>query len=108
MDSKVSDAVLNREAVNELTRSNNASSRIVSAADESKAKELLKAFHQRGITLMPDVMQQHAEALGWEVRYAKILAKLAVQIGNGGRVVIKQPLGWGEARAAEILAKFDL
>lgn len=56
MDSKVSDAVLNRKAVNELTRFNNASSRIESAADESKAKELLKALHQRGITLMPDVM----------------------------------------------------
>ncbi|MDM5132880.1 hypothetical protein OB962_18065 [Aeromonas piscicola] len=108
MDSKVSDAVLNREAVNELTRSNNASSRIVSATDESKAKELLKALHQRGITLMPDVMQQHAEALGWEARYAKKLAELATQVGNGGRVVIKQTLGWGERTAAEIMAKFGL
>ena len=108
MDSKVSDAVLNREAVNELTRSNNDSSRIVSAADESKAKELLKALHQRGITLMPDIMQHQAEGLGWEYRYAKKLAELATQIGNGGRVVIKQPLGWGERMAVAILAKFGL
>jgi Mg/Co/Ni transporter MgtE len=108
MDSKVSDAVLNREAVNELTKSNNPASRILSATDESKAKELLKAFHQRGITLMPDVMQQQAEALGWESRYAKKLAELATQVGNGGRVVIKQSLGWGERTAADILAKFGL
>lgn len=72
------------------------------AADESRIKELFVALHQRGIPLTYDAVYRLAIANHWRDGHAKSLAGLGERIGQGGRVQIKHPTGWGEKVAGEL------
>ena len=65
--------------------------------DESRAKELFKALRAAGEPLSASEVTNLAIEFNWPTKYALDLGELAQRIGDGGRVVIKHPTGWGEA-----------
>ncbi len=83
----------------------NTSAGLAHPLDESRAKELFKALHQKGFALLENDIYQLAIANDWPTNHAKKLAQLAAKIGDGGRVVIKHPRNWGKTTVDRIIAE---
>lgn len=93
-----------KQAIDTLSSVANIATGLAHPLDESRAKELFKALHSHGIPLSYDSVYSLAISNSWPDRHATELAKLAVKIGNGGRVQVKFPRDWGEPTVRKILA----
>jgi len=71
--------------------------------DESRAKELFKALRAEKEPLPYDTVKELALSNQWPERHASRLAELAQNIGEGKRVVIKSPRGWGEPTVSRLI-----
>lgn len=92
-----------RKALEKLSTVSNISTGLAHPLDEARAKELFVALHERGVPLLRESIQQHAEACGWPIRHSQELGRLAERIGGGASVRIAHPRGWGRAAVEELL-----
>jgi hypothetical protein len=74
----------------------NTSTGLAHPSDESRAKELFIALRDDGVPLDRAEVKFAALANGWPDKHASAIADLAAKIGEGGRVVVKFPQGWGK------------
>lgn len=91
-----------RESIKTLTSVVNVTSGLAHPFDEARAKELFRALYKEGEALDYGEVKMLALENKWPERHAEKLAKLAAQIGGGGRVVVKHPREWGEPMVARI------
>ncbi|WP_022944356.1 DUF1889 family protein [Pseudoalteromonas ruthenica] len=101
----MSDSIV-KDCIETLSKIVNVSTGLAHPLDDSRAKELFKALHAKGVVLDEDEIYDIAIANGWKDSHAKKLSQLAEKIGNGGRVVIKHPRGWGEPTVEKIMASY--
>ena len=95
-------------SISVLTSTVNVATGITHPLDEARSKELFKALHVEGVPLTHAAVEALALANGWSERHARSLAELAERIGNGARVVIKHPRGWGEPTVERLTAEIAL
>jgi hypothetical protein len=93
-----------KKAIETLSVVVNKSTGLGHPLDDSRAKELFRALHSHAVPLAYQDVYDLATENAWPERHAKSLAELAEKIGNGGRVQIECPKGWGEATVKEIIA----
>jgi hypothetical protein len=96
-----------RQSIETLSSIVNVSTGIAHPLDDARAKELFKALHAHGEVLSRDQVETFALENHWSQRHAAQLADLAERIGNGGRVVIKNPRQWGEPTVARLKAEIE-
>lgn len=85
---------IEKEVVKKLSSRINTSTGLAHPLDESAVKEILKEMVNRGHTFDPATFKAEAVSAGWEPRHAESIAKLAGEISNGKRVVIKHKDRW--------------
>jgi hypothetical protein len=96
-----------RKAIETLSIVVNVSTGLSHPLDESRAKELFKALHKQGIQLLASDVYSVAIENSWPERHAKELSEIAEKIGNGGRVQISHPRGWGEPTVRKIISELS-
>ena len=84
------------KGIGKLTLLTNVGTGLAHPNDKSRAQELFKALHRRGIALHYSEIKETALHNGWPSDSADELAKMGEGIGVGRRVVIKHPKDWGE------------
>jgi hypothetical protein len=92
-----------RTAIEKLSIVSNTATGLAHPLDETRAKELFVALHQRRVPLLQESIREHAEACGWPPAHAQKLGELAARIGAGIAVRIPHPRGWGETVVSELL-----
>lgn len=90
-------------AIQKLSIVCNTATGLTHPLDESRAKELFVALHQRGVPLFRERIQECAEVCGWPSDHAQELGELAACIGAGMAVRIRHPRGWGKTVVNKLL-----
>lgn len=85
----------------------NLSTGLAHPLDESRAKELFIALHEKDIPLTRQEVYGLAIENSWPERHAKSLSELAQKIGNGGRVKVSHPRYWGEPTVERVMAELE-